>query len=72
MVKKKNTCSTSCCAGNEFFLLLISEAALFGFLYYVQYLLKIQTNLWLSTLILIILLNISIWACPAVRKSWCK
>ncbi len=76
MAKKKsekNVCSiTGCCSGKEGFLLLVSEAALFGFLYYIQYLLKIQANLWLSSLILIVLLNISIWACPVVRKSCCQ
>ena len=71
--KPKSTCSMNgCCSGKEGFLLLVSEAALFGFLYYIQYLLKIQTNLWLSSLILIVLLNISIWTCPVVRKSFCQ
>ncbi len=73
MAKKKSvkkTCS-GCCSGKEGFLLLISEVALFGFLYYIQYLLKIQTNLWLSSIVLLVLLNISIWTCPVFRKHYC-
>jgi hypothetical protein len=49
---------------------LISEAALFTFLYYAQYLLKVQGNLWISSLILGVLLNISIVLCPVIRKCY--
>ncbi len=48
----------------------VSEAAFFGFLYYAQYLLGVEGNLWLSSLILWLLLNISIVLCPVVRKCW--
>lgn len=50
---------------------VIAEAALFAFIYYVQYLLKVEGNLWVSTLILGVLLNVSIIMCPVVRKC-CK
>ncbi|MBW2966284.1 hypothetical protein KY342_04230 [Candidatus Woesearchaeota archaeon] len=48
---------------------IIAEVALFAFLYYVQYLLKVEANLWLSSLILTILLNIAYGLCPFVRKD---
>jgi len=69
MAKKKSEKNT--CSGKKGLLLLVSEIALFGFLYYIQYLLGIQTNLWLSSVILIVLLNISIWTCPLIR-NYCK
>lgn len=46
----------------------ISEIALYAFLYYVQFLLGVETNLWLSSLILWILLNLSIVFCPVIRR----
>jgi len=49
---------------------VISEVALFAFLYYVQYLLKVEANLWISSLILWVLLNIAIILCPVVRKCY--
>lgn len=48
----------------------VSEAAFFGFLYYAQYLLKVEGNLWVSSAILWILLNITIALCPVVRKYY--
>ncbi|MFQ5474223.1 MAG: hypothetical protein ACE5DM_00135 [Candidatus Nanoarchaeia archaeon] len=49
---------------------VIAEASFFGFLYYVQYLLKVDGNLWASSLILWLLLNIAIVLCPVVRKCY--
>ena len=49
---------------------IISEVSLFGFLYYVQYLLKVDANLWLSSVILWVLLNVAIVLCPVVRKCY--
>ena len=49
---------------------VISEVSLFAFLYYVQYLLKVENNLWISSLILWVLLNLSIVLCPVVRKCY--
>lgn len=50
---------------------IVAEASFFGFLYYVQYLLKVEGNLWVSSSILWLLLNIAIVLCPVVRKC-CK
>ena len=50
---------------------IIAEVSLYAFLYYAQYLLKVDANLWISSLILWLLLNISIVLCPVVRKC-CK
>ncbi len=56
--------------GKEWLYGIISEVSLFAFLYYVQYLLNVDGNLWLSTLILWALLNIAIVLCPVVRKCY--
>jgi hypothetical protein len=48
----------------------IAEASFFGFLYYTQYLLKVEGNLWVSSLILWVLLNAAIVLCPVVRKCY--
>ncbi len=50
---------------------IIAETAFYAFLYYTQYLLGVQTNLWISSFILFALLNISITLCPVIRKC-CK
>ncbi|HDK42186.1 MAG TPA: hypothetical protein ENG87_02300 [Candidatus Pacearchaeota archaeon] len=47
-----------------------SEAAFISFLYYIQYLLKVDGNLLISTFILWMLINISIVLCPVVRKCY--
>ena len=49
---------------------VIAEASFFGFLYYVQYLLKVEVNLWISSAVLWILLNIAIVLCPVIRKCY--
>ncbi len=49
---------------------VISEVAFFAFLYYVQQLLNVSGNLWISTAILWALLNLSIVFCPVVRKCY--
>ena len=48
---------------------VISEAALFFFLFYAQMLLDVQGNLWVSSLILGVLLNLTIILCPAIHKQ---
>ncbi len=52
----------------EWVLGIISELAFFGFLFYVQMFLKVDGNLWISSVILWVLLNISIVLCPVFRK----
>ncbi len=47
---------------------VIAEVSFFAFLYYVQYLLKVDGSLWISSAILWALLNIAILFCPVVRK----
>ena len=47
---------------------ITAEVAFFGFLYYTQYLLKVEANLWISSLILLVLSNVAIGLCPFVRK----
>jgi hypothetical protein len=52
----------------ELFYGVVSEAAFYGFIYYVLYLLKVEGNLWLSSLILLVLANIAIIWCPVLGK----
>jgi hypothetical protein len=49
---------------------IISELTFFAFLYYAQYLLKVEEPLWLSSFILWVLLNASIIFCPVIRKCY--
>jgi hypothetical protein len=49
---------------------IISEVAFYAFLYYLLYLLNVGGNLWVSSLILWALMNISIVLCPVVRKCY--
>lgn len=49
---------------------IISELSLYGFLYYVQMLLKVDGNLWISAAVLWVLLNLAIVLCPVVRKCY--
>jgi hypothetical protein len=49
---------------------VISEASFFAFLYYVQYLLKVDESLWFSSFVLWALLNASIVFCPIVRRCY--
>jgi hypothetical protein len=49
---------------------IISEASFFTFLYYVQYLLGVDTNILYSTFILWALLNILIIFCPVINKCY--
>jgi hypothetical protein len=49
---------------------IIAELSFFGFLYYAQYLLEVDGNLWISSAILWTFLNIAIFLCPVLRKCW--
>jgi len=57
---------------NELPAWILSEAAFFIALCYILYLLKVQANLLASSFILWALINISILACPFLRKFVCK
>ena len=54
---------------NKMFAGIIAEIAFFAFLYYVQYLLKVEANLWISSLILLVLANIALAFCPVLGKK---
>lgn len=49
---------------------IVAESSFFGFLYYAQYLLKVEGNLWLSSFILWSLMNLAIVLCPVVRRCY--
>ncbi len=49
---------------------IVSEASFFGLFYYVQLLLKVEGNLWVSSFILWALSNLAIVLCPVVRKCY--
>jgi hypothetical protein len=51
---------------------IISEVAFYAFLYYVQMLLGVGGNLWVSSIILWILLNLSIVLCPVINPAIMK
>ena len=55
---------------NEWIYGIIAESSFFAFLYYVQYLLKVEGNLWVSSLILWALLNIAVSLCPVLKKLY--
>lgn len=56
--------------GKEWLYGIIAEGAFYAFLYYVQYLLGVRANLWVSSFVLFALLNISIAFCPLLRKCF--
>lgn len=47
---------------------IIAEVSFYAFLYYVQMLLKVDADLWVSSLVLWVLLNLSIVFCPVLNK----
>jgi hypothetical protein len=73
MVKKKEVeQKSSCCnwTGKEWLGVVISESALYLFFWYTLSLLGSVGNLWVSSLVLLVLLNVSLYACPVVRKHY--
>lgn len=54
----------------EFVYGVISEVSFFAFLYYVQYLFGVLGNLFLNSLVLWVLVNLSITFCPVVRRCY--
>lgn len=50
---------------------IVSEAALYAFFYYLQYILGADGNLWLNSIVLWVLINAAIIFCPVLRKC-CK
>ena len=61
-----------CCdwSGKEWLGLIVSEAALFGFFYYLLILLGVALKPWLSALTLFVLINMMFFACPMFRKHY--
>ncbi len=51
--------------------LLVSEVAFFVALYYFLYLLQVPANVLGATILLFVLINVSIFACPVIRNC-CK
>jgi hypothetical protein len=47
----------------------VAEIAFFAFLYYAQRLLKVEANLWISSLILLLLANVALAYCPVLGKK---
>ena len=71
MAKKKAVSKKSYCKGMGLNW-LISEVAGYFSIWYLLVLLRANTaNVWLSALLLLVLVNISIMFCPLVRKM-CK
>ena len=71
--------ATTCCTsdnscfktGKDWFLAVVSEVALYFFFWYGLYVLGASVNLWLASLILLVLINVSWFTCPCTRKL-CK
>jgi len=63
------TCKT-CNSDNNIWLWIISEVALFAFIFYTFYLLGAPGNMFYSSILLLALLNIAIIACPVMRKHY--
>ena len=53
--------------GTDWLYIAISEIAFYMFLYYAQILLNVASNLWISSLVLWVLLNLSIVFCPVLN-----
>jgi hypothetical protein len=73
MAKKKDIMSQiqSCCTVDNIKPYIIPEVAFFATLYYVQYLLQVQANLILSSVVLFVLINVAVFSCP-LMKACCK
>jgi hypothetical protein len=70
MAKKK-----TCGCGGLGMPIVISEVAFFASLYYLLKILEVQGNLWVHSLVLFVLINISVIACPVMNpdiKKVCK
>ncbi|MBU0469900.1 MAG: hypothetical protein KKA62_00670 [Nanoarchaeota archaeon] len=60
-----------CWSRKEWLLGLVSEGALYLFLWYLLWMLEVSViNQWFGALVSLILLNISIMACPVMRKHY--
>jgi len=65
------TCSSGCCSSSScWFWTLVSETALYFFFYYLLYILEVNTNMWLASLVLLVLVNVMFFACPFFRKHF--
>ena len=68
--KAGKTCGSGCCSSSCWFWTIVSEAGLYFFFYYLLYVLEVNANLWLASLILLVLVNVSFFACPYMRKHF--
>lgn len=71
MAKKKAKICGCICHKMGAWSWVISEVAFAGALFYLLFALNAQVNLWLGTLILFVLINISVMACPIMNKCGC-
>ena len=80
MAKKKTVKKTvkevkktsSCCnwTNKEWLGTLLSEGALYLFFWYLLGILGASGNLWVGSLVLLVLINVSLYACPVFRKHY--
>ena len=69
----KASCTWTGCKKGDWLWTLVSELALYGFLFYTMRFLGAAGNLWVNSLILLVLANIFWFACPVIRKHfYCK
>jgi len=66
-VSKAKTCETTSCPSSCMSWLLTSEVALYFFFYYLLYVMQVQANYWLGSLVLWALINVTLWCCPLMR-----
>ncbi len=70
MVKKK-VCKCCDWSAKEWFWAIVSEGALYLFLWYWLWMLEVtMINQWLGALVSLVLLNVMFFACPVFRKHF--
>ncbi|PIN73639.1 hypothetical protein COV20_05440 [Candidatus Woesearchaeota archaeon CG10_big_fil_rev_8_21_14_0_10_45_16] len=66
----KETCATCDWTAADWVWGVVSELALYGLFWYGQLLLGVTGNLYVTSLILLVLTNLSFFACPIIRKHF--
>lgn len=54
----------------DWFFIGLSEAALYAFFYYTLSVLGAAGNIWIHSLVLLVLINLSLFLCPVVKKHY--
>jgi hypothetical protein len=57
-------------SGTDWFLVLVSESAFFGFFYVIQIIFEAQGNIFTGAITLWLLANTAILACPLIRDHF--